>query len=1505
MTDTATPKQWDYDLKQWAKKITDFAKTLPNYKGVVYNDFVADDEYMVTLKFEDVDKDWLPTYQKFQKNGLEPVLGKSFQVGFFKLDFSFFKKDLNETSNYDPVALIGKKVVIVKSNEREELIGKQGVVRGYNHNHDFFFVSFYDENNEETDSFDFVRGDFDLIETPSFTVEFSEGLATSKTPSVSKDWESFQKVLEEIGTPESRKDDNWRYYKTDLVLEDENGKIYETGRMYLSDGVDETAWVDNGSFDPIKYNIKDAMPYFLGFVSQKATPSVSEEPKEVSFIPFSKPENRRTKAIRKSVEAAKEPTNAQNKLLNLADSIKKYNTDIEYLDKVTGEKRTYTISDMEMRVWVTYQVEKGVYPKATITKNEWSAYYDPHVDWAYWQRQGFVAFDGKNYVPNSLFYAGNIYEKIQSIKAKRDVIVEKIGEAEYDKQLMGLEAAKPKLRKLSFDPTELLYINIFDNAFWEKIRIEAFADGTELGKEMSVPEAFIWEYIDTLDQREFVVGKVATDKYDIKNHWYTNDRFPNNTTESEKAARKRNASIVGSELFRRFLVDGLTEADKRRIEYLWNSERNFYADVEYYRIPVGFEVNQKFKNAPLSIRPAQREGVGFFSHRVRGICAYDVGVGKTMTAILNIGDGFSKGLWQRFLVVVPKKVYAKWKGEINGVYADKDIKDAKGKVIHKRGDLLAEGILPQIPIVDLFNLGVDTKIDQDFFDNLPQKCIFMMSYEGLQQLGFDRKTEGQLTNELITIMSQGETGRKAALKSEKIQELIYEMLDKSKYAIEDFGIDAICTDEAHNFRNLFMQILGDATGESEKGGIEREEKRFFAASGSGEPSGRALKLFAINKYIQLKHNGRNTFGLTATPFTNRATEIFSQLSHFDSESLKEFGCYNLSQFCKQHIEETFEATWTSKGKFEIKAVIRAFQNLPILQTMLFRSIIYKTGEEVKIPRPQKVILPLMKDEVGNPLSSEYIVDTRLPATADQLQMMKWIFEFAKWSPKSNNEHISVDNPIIEEYPPKTDERGREKIDGQLLIALNLARMTGVSPYLSKMGKWKNIDPKNVSWEDFIASSPKLLYTIECIKSVVDYHKRRGEDVSGQLIYLGRGLDFFPQLREAIIRKTGLSPSEVAVIKSGMSDDAVESVKDDYQSGKIKVIIGTETMREGVDLQNHTSVIYIDYLDWNPTDLHQLFGRGWRFGNRHSHIRLVVPMTENSSDIHTWQKLSEKMSRLNSIWTRGTQGTMFAESELNAEELKRGLITNPEELADYELGELRAELEAEKSVLTGRIELTNKVYNDYSKLTTYETQIRQAAIEATTNPTNFYSWLDNEELDKNLDKLKKKVYDPNDIKTAFSIVKIYDEISRNGIGQTVIDEYLKTKKRVELLTKDPYFKDKLGTGVEFFKAIQDYKATLEIENEKIAERKEKLTGAAAKERLVEKWREIKQKEAETAKSLLDRVKDFERLNYLLECRFGRDMCDLYGRVQRGADDVILPFVSDLQFFIDALELELAA
>lgn len=1167
----------------------------------------------------------------------------------------------------------------------------------------------------------------------------------------------------------------------------------------------------------------------------------------------------RTKAER---ETRLKRGKATNGLQLLKDTIIAYNTNIEYKDE-NGKKQYYTISEEEIKVWVTYQTNNGLMDREVIADNAWGNYYVKKPDWNKWHEMGLAYYNGVEWLPEPIYYSGDIYRAIKVLERNVTQVEDKVGREAYEAQLEKLKAIRPKQLVIGGGDKNGLTLTPFDNV-WDEIQIKRLSDGLELEEDYSIETIFYNHYLTDLSREELTINKKYASASDILSFWIKKERFPRGTEKQEKQNTKRNTQIVGSHHFQIFLETVLTETDKGIIAELWNRKHNNYRAIPYYKIPVGFNINERFKGGKLAIRPAQREGVAFLSNRGTGIVAYDVGVGKTMTAILSISDGFEKGMFKRPMVVVPQKVYRKWISEIVGEYAVKDIKKGK-KVLHKKGDLIAEGILPNVTINDYDNLGVNfigRATDEDgrgkFVDPY---SVTMVTYEGLEQIGFGVGVEDGLTDNLITMLSQGESGRAAAIKSEQAEKWVDKALSGTTINIDDMGIDCIIVDEGHNFRNLFMEVKGDVNSEG-----EREQRNHFSGGGS-TPSTRAIKLFMLNSYIHNEYDNRNTYGLTATPFTNRATEIYSILALYDYQGLKDFGVHNLAQFCKAFIEERYEDVWTAGGTFKSKVTIRSYNNLTTLQEIVFRAINYKTGEEANIVRPEKVVLPLFADEKGVPLDSDYVVETRVTPTDMQ---MSWLREIALFG----GENDAKASKLAPYYPP--DDKGN--IPGRVLIALNAARTVTFSPYALNLGGDPQYDAKEIDAKKFINGSPKLKYICECIKSVRQYHLANGTPVSGQLIYSDRGTEWFGHIQAYLIEEAGYDAKEIALFHGGVSKGRRERIKESFQRNDIKIIIGSSTMREGVDLQKHCSVIYLAYLDWNPTDLHQLFGRGWRFGNKHSHIRVVVPLVENSSDIFTWQKLSEKMSRINTIWNRSGRTKLFEESELNAEELKKSLINDPKELAKVIIEEEVEGIESQLRIANGELERLQAAKGEIERYTEDGIFLEAMAKEAKENPRSLaYPYGDKERaaFDKRVAALKD--YKTDDINGIYRTVRAYANL-RNTWNRYQftgrIDQHRKSAKKLKKIEEQILSRSGLQIGDDFSGLLLELEKKVNLLSEKVAY----IRSPENIQQVLDQVIVEKDKERAGRKPVEERVNEFQRLNYLLDCRQGIHTCDIYGRVE---------------------------
>jgi hypothetical protein len=529
--------------------------------------------------------------------------------------------------------------------------------------------------------------------------------------------------------------------------------------------------------------------------------------------------------------------------------------------------------------------------------------------------------------------------------------------------------------------------------------------------------------------------------------------------------------------------------------------------------------------------------------------------------------------------------------------------------------------------------------------------------------------------------------------------------------------------------------------------------------------------------------------------------------------------------------------------------------------MIFRAINYKTGEEANIQRPEKIIIPLYNDDKGIPLESEYVVDSRLLPSPEQ---EKWLEEIRKFASKDSG--VRRSSKLMDYYTE--DDKGN--VPGQVLIALNASRAVTFSPYALKLDGEYMYDISKLTAKKFVEGSPKIHYVCECINTVKQYHEAEGSPVSGQVVYSDRGTEFFPFIKEYLIEEVGYLPKEVEIFHGGVSKGKREKIKEGFLANEIKIIIGSSTVREGVDLQKYGTVLYNCYLDWNPTDHHQLAGRIWRYGNKFSHVRIVVPLIENSSDIFTWQKLSEKMSRLNTIWTRSGRSKLFEESELNAEELKKGLINDPEELARWEIEEQAGEVKSQLELAQSNLEDLRAVEGMKEEFLELGDKLRKLAEKAITSPS--VKWNVDSEKIENL-----KAMELTDQQSVYRIVKAYSRLQEYFTSieyKGWVDKHIKIKKRLTRIEEKILKKFKL-TLMDNFGPL-----TLDLENS-VSTLSEKLDYVKGEDNFKEVLARVTKEKAESEanrKPTEERVNEFKRLNYLLQCKFGVHTCDIFGRIE---------------------------
>ena len=529
--------------------------------------------------------------------------------------------------------------------------------------------------------------------------------------------------------------------------------------------------------------------------------------------------------------------------------------------------------------------------------------------------------------------------------------------------------------------------------------------------------------------------------------------------------------------------------------------------------------------------------------------------------------------------------------------------------------------------------------------------ISVCTYEGLENIGFNAIEEMEIQEDtefgaLERLDDGNKSKRDKANASEKAAELVGSMAKTRDEGVQfsELGFDHITVDEVHNFRNLFKMPRHIGKGGENK---EGEANEFQGLGSVGKPSDRAKKLFAITQLIQRHNDGRNTFLLSATPFQNSPTEIYSILSYMARDKLKEMGYYSLEQFvsnfCKVQREYTVKANRITEAP-----VVKGFQNLSELQNLLTSYMDKVDGEEAGVKRPER----------------------RMHTPELELSDLQ----------KAIMDDCSAYIEKQEGLPKK------ERDDGYMFRAMNAMRNCALSPALVD-DAFIPTGYKKPPLTEVVESSPKLKFVCD---SIIAQYKRNAQN--GQILYMPLGVEQFPQVREYLVKR-GVPKDAVALIAGAATSDKQMEARDETfkefndPAGKCKIIIGSSTIKEGCNLQGNTTSIYCTQLEWNPTDVQQLWGRGWRQGNKQGVVHCITPLMHDSLDPMIFQKHGEKLSRQGDIYS--FKGDRLNVEEVNPEELKFSLIKDPKKRADLQAMEFTEENKSNHKMYGQLIDVLHK------------------------------------------------------------------------------------------------------------------------------------------------------------------------------------------------------------------------
>lgn len=840
-----------------------------------------------------------------------------------------------------------------------------------------------------------------------------------------------------------------------------------------------------------------------------------------------------------------------------------------------------------------------------------------------------------------LFTSGDIYAKIQE---QRELYVKSDVNRIFADNIKLLESAMKS-------PLEIEKIHFgVKTALAESFKIEHIdAEGNKVN--LNLQESFIlWAQNAKLADRkwrgdvDFATANISREElgeelsfYDIVNYidgkpvkaeavrgWRTYDMSEEEKA-AEKAERRKEADLkrqarsdTANRLFDRYLHEGLSKSDTKRLSAEYNRRFNSYIAPDYSKLPLFVDGMSAYKgDSKFKLYDQQIKGISFLCNKGNGLLAYDVGVGKTAAGIVATVNQIQTGRSKRPLIIVPNQVYSKWYTDIRQLF-------------------------PNIKVNDLYNFGKDSVekyIDSENLHrlNIPENSISLCTYEALKNITFtDESCENELYEDFASLLSADMDGsaRNNAESSDKIKGIIgsaSHVKDESYFFYEDCGFDNLTVDEAHNFKNLWVVPRPKKKGESNE----------YAGIPSGKPSARALKMYGMTQLTQRRNDDRNVFMLTATPFTNSPTEVYSMLSYIGRERLKQAGITSLRAFFDEFAQTKQELGVTSTGNIDTKQVMKSWKELSALQNILTEFIDKVDGEEAGIIRPNKFthVKPL-----------------------DMSDLQKEMRE-------------------IDEERMADVKKGDS---AAVIVAMNNMRLSCVAPALANPDMYPGIELPPLS--KLVETSPKLKFVCDAI-----IYMYKGNPEKGQFMYVPLGKESHGIIKDYLVAH-GIPKNAVEIINGEVNNtpEKKEKITSCFNDEKnpCKIIIGGRNTAEGIDLNGNSFVMYNCSLGWNPSETIQAEGRIWRQGNLQGNVHIVYPVMNDSIDSVLYQKHDEKRSRINELWNY--KGDSLNVEDINPEDLKLDLIKDPNKKAKLILQEETKEARAELSRLNLKIKSFDEI-----------------------------------------------------------------------------------------------------------------------------------------------------------------------------------------------------------------------
>ena len=562
---------------------------------------------------------------------------------------------------------------------------------------------------------------------------------------------------------------------------------------------------------------------------------------------------------------------------------------------------------------------------------------------------------------------------------------------------------------------------------------------------------------------------------------------------------------------------------------------------------------------------------------------HEVGAGKTATMIMGLVEMRRLGMVSKPLVVVPNNMLEQFTREFKQLYPRANVLAAGGGDVAKAGDRDGRRVF-----VAQAAMG-----DWD---------AVVMTQGAFARVGLGRDTEAtyieQLKSDLTDTLEEmkgSELSNRTTKEIEKqivsLEERLKQLLDVPRddgITFEKSGIDYLCVDEAHGYKNLSVQ--------SRVPDLNRP-------AGSKKATDLDMKLWYLR---EVKGRDRVVTLATATPIANSMIEMFVMQRYVRPDLLRNAEVYSADAWAAQFTEQVTAVEANHTGQYRVSTRTAKFRNLPELLRMWNTSADVKTAEDLNLPVP--ALASVNRDGVPSP----EVVSVR--PTEAQKELISQIVERAE----------AIKSGAVD---PTEDNNLKLSSDGRTYALDARLADEALEP-----------EPGEDTKVDIAARRIMRIYERTKDRRYVDGLGEAAERPGAvQIVFSDRGTpsdrwNAYTGLRDAL-EALGMEPGRVRFIHEAANDLEKARLFAACRDGRVSVIVGsTEKMGTGTNIQQRAIALHHLDCPWRPADVTQREGRIVRQLNQNPSVEILRYVTTGSFDSYMWGTVTRKAKFINQVNT---------------------------------------------------------------------------------------------------------------------------------------------------------------------------------------------------------------------------------------------------------------------------------